>query len=71
MTRTCTLTITGMHCASCGILVDEELETLDGVTRSTTDARRGVATVEFDPDRITVNHLVAAVAAAGYTATPA
>lgn len=71
MTQIRALTIAGMHCASCGILVDEELEALDGVIRSTTDTRRGIATVEFDPDRVAIDQLVAAVSAAGYAATPA
>ena len=29
MTTTTTLRITGMHCASCGLLVDDELEDIE------------------------------------------
>lgn len=70
MTTTTTLRITGMHCASCGLLVDDELEDIDGVDRATTDARRGVAVVTYDPARVAVSQLLAAVTAAGYVATP-
>lgn len=71
MTTTTTLTITGMHCASCGLLVDDELEDIDGVHRAVTDARRGIAVVTYDPDRVDIDQLLAAVTDAGYSATPA
>lgn len=69
MTLTCTLTITGMHCASCGLLIDEELEDLDGVRRATTNTRRGTATIDYDPALVSTDQLLAAVTAAGYSAT--
>lgn len=31
----------GMHCASCGLLIDEVVEELPGVATSTTDVRAG------------------------------
>jgi len=31
----------GMHCASCGLLVDEVVEELPGVASATTDVRAG------------------------------
>lgn len=34
-----TFTITGMHCASCGLLIDDAIEDLPGVTTSTTNHR--------------------------------
>jgi copper chaperone len=60
------LTIDGMHCGSCGLLVDETLEELDGVDRCTSDVRRGRARVAFDPARVTLEDITAAVAALGY-----
>ncbi len=71
MTSRCTLNVTGMHCASCGLLVDHELEALDGVTRATTDARRGITTGVYDPALVGVDDLLTAVSSAGYSATPA
>ena len=63
-----TLNITGMHCGSCAILIDESLEELEGVQRSITDVRAGRTIVEH-ADAVNVTELLAAVAEAGYTAT--
>lgn len=49
--------VTGMQCASCGLLVDDELEDLPGVRRSETDSSAG-----------TVVLVVAAVEVLGYRA---
>jgi copper chaperone CopZ len=68
-TETLTVTVTGMHCASCGILIDEAVEDLDGVTSSTTSVRAGRTTVVLDPTRCDPQAVLAAVADAGYTAT--
>lgn len=60
--------VRGMHCASCGMLVDDVVEDLDGVRRSQTTLRSRQAKVEFDPDRCTADDIVAAIAEAGYQA---
>lgn len=60
--------VTGMHCASCTMLIDETLEELDGVTRSETDLRRGETRVEFDPDTMQASRIVAAIQSVGYRA---
>ncbi|MET9952801.1 heavy metal-associated domain-containing protein [Streptomyces sp. NPDC006339] len=61
--------VTGMHCISCGLLIDDEVEELPGVASSTTNVRTERTVVEVtepvDPTRI-----VAAIADAGYTAVP-
>ncbi|MCY0955152.1 heavy-metal-associated domain-containing protein [Streptomyces sp. H27-S2] len=66
------LEVEGMHCSSCGLLIDDELEEIPGVRSASTDLRSGRSTVlledgaEIDPDV-----LVAAVQNAGeYTARP-
>ena len=65
-TRTITVEITGMHCASCGILVDDCLEDVAGVVTSETSTKTGlcVAVVE---DFVTDDDVLAAVEEAGYT----
>jgi copper chaperone len=65
---TVTLQVEGMHCASCGLLIDDSLEDLPGVIRAETRLRDGRTTVQVDSDRCTADELVAAVAEAGYTA---
>ncbi|MFI8320355.1 MULTISPECIES: heavy-metal-associated domain-containing protein [Streptomyces] len=67
MTTRMEFTVTGMHCNSCGLLIDDEVEELPGVTSSTTDVRKERTIVDLtapiDPDAI-----VAAIAEAGYEA---
>ena len=62
--------VTGMHCASCGLLVDDAVEELPGVERSETDSRRGRTVVRADPAATTSAEIVAAIAQAGYSAAP-
>lgn len=65
---TTTLTVTGMHCGSCGILIDEVMEDVPGVRSSKTNVKAGRTTVEHD-DTVGQDAIVAAVAEAGYTAS--
>ncbi len=65
---TYTFAVTGMHCASCGILTDDTVEDVDGVRSLTTSLRAGRATVKLDPARCGPTDVVAAITAAGYTA---
>ncbi len=68
-TATVTLSVTGMHCGSCGLLIDDTLEDLPGITSSATSVRSERTTVTYDPDTVTVNDIVAAITESGYTAT--
>lgn len=63
--------IEGMHCNSCGLLVDETVEGLAGVIRCATSVRRGNALVEFDPAVVTVGEITAAIVELGYACVPA
>ena len=62
--------VSGMHCASCGLLIDDAVEELEGVERCQTDSRRGRTVVSADPALATVAEIVAAIAAAGFRAEP-
>lgn len=64
--RTLTIEVTGMHCPSCGILVDDCMEDVDGVIASQTSIKTGlcIATVT---DTVPDADVLAAVAEAGYT----
>jgi copper chaperone len=65
---TYTFAVTGMHCASCGLLIDETLEDeVAGVKRSETNVRKGQTTVEAD-STVTAGTVAAAIAGAGYQA---
>lgn len=59
--------VTGMHCASCGLLIDDEVEELAGVVASATSIRTGRTVVETDGS-VDPAAVVAAIASAGYAA---
>lgn len=69
--QTVTWRITGMHCSSCSILIDEAVEDLDGVTSSSTSLKRKSTTVTFDATRCDTGQIVATIVEAGYQAAPA
>ncbi|MDQ1711928.1 MAG: P-type Cu+ transporter [Frankiaceae bacterium] len=57
----------GMTCASCAARVEKSLNAVDGVA-ATVNYATGMATVAYDPRRVTPDDLVATVEATGYTA---
>src|SRR3954447_22673320 len=67
---TCTLEIGGMTCASCVGRVEKALNRVDGVAGAEVNLATEIATVHFDPAQVGLEELTAAVARAGYTATP-
>jgi copper-transporting P-type ATPase V len=62
--------VEGMHCSSCGILVDEAVEELDGVISSNTKVRRGRTVVEVEPARVSEARVEAAISKLGFVARP-
>lgn len=58
--------VSGMHCASCGMLIDDVVEDLDGVRRSQTKLRPAQTTVVYEPARCTADDILAAITEAGY-----
>ncbi len=67
-TRTVELDIGGMTCASCAARVERKLNRLDGV-QATVNYATEQARVSL-PESLTVDDVIATVAATGYTATP-
>ncbi|HTR98558.1 MAG TPA: cation transporter, partial [Bacteroidota bacterium] len=63
---TVTLPVEGMTCASCVLRVEKALKKVDGVALATVNLATEQTTVTFDPVRVTVDSLRAAVADAGY-----
>ncbi|HLY84065.1 MAG TPA: heavy metal translocating P-type ATPase [Acidimicrobiales bacterium] len=61
------LPVTGMTCASCAARIERRLNRLEGVSAAVNYATER-ATVDYDPDRVNAEDLVAAVRAAGYDA---
>ena len=66
--QTMTWKVSGMHCSSCSILIDEAVEDLDGVTSSSTSLKRKLTTVTFDATRCDADQIATAIVDAGYQA---
>lgn len=62
--------IRGMHCASCAMSIDWELEDLPGVREANTSYADARTEVVFDPALVTLESLVAAIGRAGFEALP-
>jgi copper chaperone CopZ len=64
------ITVEGMSCGGCEEAVETALEGVDGVTSAAADRETGRATVESEEtDSVSTAALVAAVEAAGFTAS--
>src|SRR4030042_1766559 len=64
-----TLTLEGMHCASCVARVEKALSGAPGVEQALVNLATRQARVRFDPGQATVKEMQAAIQEAGYAAT--
>jgi copper chaperone CopZ len=60
--------ITGMHCTSCAINIDGELEDTDGIKSAATNYAKQTTEVAYDPAKVTDEQIIAAIKTAGYSA---
>lgn len=67
--RSATLVVTGMTCASCPITVKTLLKKVPGVTEASVDSKTGEAQVQFDPDKVQAEQLAKAVTEIGFPTT--
>lgn len=58
--------VDGMHCTSCAMTIDFDLEDVDGILNVETNYAQQVTTVEFDGERTTVSKIVSTIKKAGY-----
>lgn len=66
MTQTLTFSLSGLHCVSCGINIDNTLEDLVGVLSSQTNYPKSQTKVEFESTKITSNKIVKTIKSLGY-----
>ena len=66
MTKKETLRITGMHCASCAMLIEKSLKKKPGVLRAAVNYGTEKATIEFDEQKIQPSEFVKAIRSVGY-----
>lgn len=61
--------IEGMHCSSCAMNIDGELEDLKGVAESRTSYAKMVTEVSYDDSVVTEAEILQTISKIGYTAT--
>lgn len=62
--------ITGMHCVSCALTIDGDLEDTKGVKSASTNYAKQETAVEFDPTVISDESIIGIIKKSGYTAQP-
>lgn len=62
--------IDGMHCTSCALSIDMDVEDLEGVKESKTSYAKGETEVEFNPDKVNEEQIVEVIQKLGYQASP-
>ncbi len=68
-TKTVTLKVVGMTCGGCVLGTRTVLTRLPGVSKADVSYERGTAVVTYDPARVTVAQMIAAIKTLRYTAT--
>lgn len=62
--------IIGMHCSSCSLTIDMDLEDLDGVNKVRTSYAKSETEIEFDPQKISEQIILETIKKSGYSALP-
>lgn len=57
-----------MHCSSCAITIDMDLEDLEGIKSSSTSYAKQETEVEFEPDKVSDALILETIKKSGYTA---
>lgn len=70
MKKKVVLKINGMHCTSCAIDIDGELEDTEGVVCSNTSYAKQKTEVEFEEDKVNLKNLEDKIKNLGYEANP-
>ncbi len=65
-TQKLTFKISGMHCVSCSMNIDGELEDVDGVVSASTSYARSVCTVSFDAKKTSQKQIISTIQKLGY-----
>lgn len=61
--------IDGMHCSSCAMNIDFDLEDLEGIKSAKTSYAKQESTVEYDEKVITEDGIVSQIVKTGYKAS--
>lgn len=55
------LKINGMHCTSCAMNIDFELEDTEGVKEVKTSYVKQITEVSFDPEKVSIENMVSVI----------
>jgi copper chaperone CopZ len=62
--------IDGMHCVSCAMNIDFDLEDLDGVKSAKTNYAKQYTEIEFDEGKLSEDEIVVQIKKTGYSPKP-
>jgi copper chaperone CopZ len=62
------LKILDMHCTSCALGIDFDLEDLNGVASAKTNYAKSESQIDYDETKITPEQILASIKSTGYTA---
>lgn len=62
------LRITGMHCTSCSLSIDNAIEDLEGVYSSTTNYAKSVSHIQYNNSLVTAEEIISTISNLGYEA---
>lgn len=65
--ETLQLTLSGLHCTSCSLTIDTELEDLPGVISVQTSYAKSKTKVTFDPNKVTPLQIKQVITNMGYS----
>lgn len=60
------LKIFGMHCSSCAMNIDFDLEDLDGIKTAKTSYAKQESEIEFDEEKIDAQKIIETIRKTGY-----
>lgn len=61
-----TFKLSGLHCSSCAMSIDNALEEVEGVLETSTSYAKAETRVHFNPQKTTPDQLKSAIQGAGY-----
>lgn len=61
------LKIEGMHCVSCGLNIDGELEETNGIISASTNYAKSTSRIEFDDSKVSAEKIKEIIQQLGYS----
>lgn len=62
--------ILDMHCSSCALTIDMDLEDLEGIKSAKTSYAKAETEIEFDPEKVSDELILETIKKTGYHANP-